>query len=114
MVLDSAPWLLAEGVMIAAGLRDSLTVELRLPAELTGREAPLLNAVDAIRSLAQVATPRRQVQVLRDCRPSCWGDRPAGDGSRLVHTRRDLVPHRAAVRRRAGPRRLAADACAAA
>ena len=86
VVLDSAPWLLAEGVMIAAGLRDSLTVELRLPAELTGREAPLLNAVDAIRSLAEIAAPRRQVKVLRDCRPSCWGDRPANDGSRLVHT----------------------------
>ena len=85
-VLDSAPWLLAEGVLIAAGLRDTLTVELRLPAELSGREAPLLNAVDAIRSLAQIAAPRRQVQVLRDCRPSCWGERAAGDGSRLVHT----------------------------
>ena len=30
-VLDSAPWLLAEGVLIAIGLRDSLKVELRLP-----------------------------------------------------------------------------------
>ena len=49
-VLDSAPWLLAEGVLIAAGLRDSLKVELRLPAELTGREAAFLNTVDAIRS----------------------------------------------------------------
>ncbi len=85
-VLECAPWLLAEGLMIAAGLRDSLTVELRLPAELTGQEAALLNAADAMRSLAQVATPRRQVQVLRDCRPSCWGERPAGDGSRLVHS----------------------------
>ena len=56
-VLDGAPWLLAEGVLIAAGLRDSRTVELRLPAELTGHEAAFLNAVDAIRSLAQVATP---------------------------------------------------------
>ena len=46
----------------------------------------MLNAADAMRSLAQVATPRRQVQVLRDCRPSCWGERPAGDGSRLVHS----------------------------
>ena len=56
-VLDGAPWLLAEGVLIAAGLRDSRKVELRLPAELTGREAALLNAADAIRSLAQVAAP---------------------------------------------------------
>ena len=85
-VLESAPWLLAEGVLIAAGLRDTLKVELRLPAELSGREAPLLNAVDAIRSLAQIAAPRRQVQVLRDCHPSCWGERAAGDSSRLVHT----------------------------
>ncbi len=38
-MLDRAPWLLAEGVLIAAGLRDSRTVELRLPAELTGHEA---------------------------------------------------------------------------
>ena len=30
-VLDGAPWLLAEGVLIAAGLRDSREVELRLP-----------------------------------------------------------------------------------
>ena len=71
-VLDGAPWLLAEGVLIAAGLRDSHKVELRLPAELTGHEAALLNAVDAIRSLAQVATPRRQIEVQRNCRPSCW------------------------------------------
>ena len=85
-VLDSAPWLVAEGVLIAAGLRDSLTVELRLPAELTGHEAALLNAVDAIRSLAQVAIPRRQVEVVRHSRPSCWGERQVADGSRLIHT----------------------------
>ena len=84
-VLDGAPWRVAEGVLIALGLRDSQKVELRLPAELTGREAAFLNAVDAIRSLAQVADPRRQVEVLRNCRPSCWGERPADDGSRLVH-----------------------------
>ena len=35
-VLDRASWLLAEGVLVAAGLRDSRKVELRLPAELTG------------------------------------------------------------------------------
>ena len=76
-VLDGAPWLMAEGLLIAAGLRDSLKVELRLPAELTGHEAAFLNAADAIRSLAQVAIPRRQVEVLRDSRPGCWGrDRP--------------------------------------
>ena len=48
-VIKDAPWLLAEGVLIAAGLRDSRTVELRLPAELIGQEAEFLNAVDAIR-----------------------------------------------------------------
>ena len=30
--------------------------------------------------------PRRQVEVLRDSRPSCWGEGQASDGSRLVHT----------------------------
>ena len=85
-VLDSAPWLVAEGVLIAAGLRDSLKVELRLPAELTGHEAAFLNAVDAIRSLAQVAIPRRQVEVVRHSRPSCWGEGQVADGSRLIHT----------------------------
>ncbi len=85
-VLDGAPWLLAEGVLIAAGLRDSLKVELRLPAELNGHELALLNAVDAIRSLAQVAIPRRQVEVLRGSRPSCWGEGHVTDRSRLIHT----------------------------
>ena len=85
-MLDGAPWLLAEGVLIAAGLRDSHTVELRLPAELTGHEAAFLNAVDAIRSLAQIATPRMQLEVQRDSQPGCWGEGQATDGSRLVHT----------------------------
>jgi NADH-quinone oxidoreductase subunit F len=85
-VLEGAPWLLAEGVLIAAGLRDSRKVELRLPAELTGHEAALLNTVDAIRSLAQVAAPRVQVAVQRNSRPSCWGEGQPPDGSKLVHT----------------------------
>ena len=84
-VLAGAPWLLAEGLMIAAGLRDSETVELRLPAGLTGREAPFLNAVDAIRALAQVSGPRKRIEVLRDSKPSSWGETPPGDGARLVH-----------------------------
>ena len=85
-VLDGAPWLLAEGVLIAAGLRDSRKVELRLPAELTGREAAFLNTAEAIRSLAQVAAPRMQLEVQRNSRRSCWGERQASDGSRLSHT----------------------------
>ncbi len=85
-VLDGASWLLAEGVLIAAGLRDSRKVELRLPAELTGHEAAFLNTADAIRSLAQVSAPRMQLEVQRNCRPSCWGEWQAAAGSRLVHT----------------------------
>ena len=49
-VLEKAPWLLAEGLIIAMGLRDSKKIELLLPAELNGSEAAFLNAVDAIRS----------------------------------------------------------------
>src|SRR5271157_1231269 len=85
-VLDGAPWLLAEGVLIAAGLRDSRKVELRLPPELNGHEAALLNVADSIRSLAQVADPRIQVEVLRNCRPSCWGEGLAIERSLLIHT----------------------------
>jgi len=85
-VLDGAPWLLAEGLAIAAGLRDSRTVELRLPAELSGHEAAFRNAADAIRSLAQVSTPRMQVEVRRDSRPGYWGEEQPSDGSRLIHT----------------------------
>ena len=85
-VLDGAPRLLAEGVLIAAGLRESRTVELRLPAELIGHEAAFLNAVDALRSLAHVTTPRMQLEVRRDSRPGPWAEGQAVDGSRLVHT----------------------------
>jgi NADH-quinone oxidoreductase subunit F len=85
-ILDGAPWRLAEGVLIAIGLRDSVNVELRLPAELNGREAAFLNAADAIRTLAQVATPGRQIEVHRSGRTSCWGEGRPADPSRLVHT----------------------------
>jgi NADPH-dependent glutamate synthase beta subunit-like oxidoreductase/ferredoxin len=85
-VLDRAPWLLAEGVLIAAGLRDSLTIELRLPAELIGHEAAFLNSADAIRSLANVKVARRRLEVQRNRKPSYWAEQPAGDASRLVHT----------------------------
>ena len=85
-VLDGAPRLLVEGVLIAAGLRDSREVQLRLPAELNGHEATLLNAVDAIRSLAHVTTPRMQLEVQRDSRPGPWAEGSPADASRLVHT----------------------------
>ena len=85
-VLASATWLLAEGVLIAAGLRDSRTVELRLPAELTGCEAALLNTAEAIQALKQVSAPRIQVQVRRNCQRSCWGEGQTTDRSRLMHT----------------------------
>jgi NADH-quinone oxidoreductase subunit F len=85
-VLTGAPWLLAEGLLIALGQRDSGTVELRLPAALTGREAAFLNAVESIRALAQVSSLRRQIEVVRNCRPGCWSERSVGDASRLVHT----------------------------
>jgi len=85
-VLQRAPWLLAEGVLIAAGLRDSMTIELRLPADLIGHEAAFLNAADAIRSLANIRIAKRRLDVQRDCKPSCWAEAPAGDASRLLHT----------------------------
>ena len=85
-VLDGASWLLAEGVLIAASLRDSRKVELRLPAELTGHEAALLNTAEAIQRLKQASVPHIQLQVQRNSRPSYWGEGQPGDGSRLVHT----------------------------
>jgi len=85
-VLESATWLLAEGLLIAASLRDSRKVELRLPAELTGREAVLLNTAEAIQRLKQASVPHIQLEVLRNSRPSCWGEGQAGDRSRLIHT----------------------------
>ena len=85
-VLDGASWLLAEGVLIAASLRDSRTVELRLPAELTGHEAAFLNTAEAIQRLKQASVPHIQLEVQRNSRPSYWGEGEPGDGSRLVHT----------------------------
>ena len=86
-VLDRAPWLLAEGVLIAAGLRDSLTIEVRLPAELTGHEAALLNAADAIRSLARINVAQRRIDIQRHCKPSCWAEAPTGRCARGWCTR---------------------------
>ena len=85
-VLDGAPWLLAEGVLIAAGLRDSRTVELRLPAELTGHEAAVPErgrrhpfarpGRDAPHAAGGAA--RQPAELL--------GEGQATDGSRLIHT----------------------------
>ena len=85
-VLESATWLLAEGLLIAASLRDSRKVELRLPAELTGHEAAFLNTAEAIQRLKQASVPHIQLEVLRNSRPSCWGEGQASDRSRLIHT----------------------------
>ena len=85
-VLERAPFLLAEGVAIALGLRNSMTIELRLPAALTGQERSLLNAVDAIRAMANIQAGQRRIDIQRQCGPSGWAESPAGDASRLVHT----------------------------
>ena len=85
-VLDGAPWRLAEGVLIAVGLRDSRKVELRLPAELNGREAAFLNAADAIRTLAQVATPAPAGRGAAQQPAELLGEGRPADASRLVHT----------------------------
>ncbi len=85
-VLEKAPWLLAEGVMIAIGMRNSEKIELLLPAELNGREAGFLNAVDSIRALAEIATPGRKIEVVRSSNPGCWSEGHPSDKTRLVHT----------------------------
>ena len=84
-VLDGAPWLVAEGVMIALGLRNSGTIELRLPEDQAGHEAAFLNSVDSIRSLARISAPGRSLEIKRVSRPTCWGDRLPDPETRLVH-----------------------------
>jgi len=84
-VLDGAPWRLAEGLLIAAGFRDTTRIELLLPAELTGQEAGLLNALDTIRARGFLAGRRIKVEVRRDSMPSPWGEGHATDGTRLIH-----------------------------
>ena len=85
-MLEKAPWLLAEGLMIAMGLRDSKKIELLLPAELNGREAPFLNAVDAIRSMADISNPGSQIEVIRNSKPDCRSEGHPSDKTRLVHS----------------------------
>ena len=84
-VLDGAPWLVAEGVMIALGLRDSGTIELRLTEDQAGHEAAFLNTVDSIRSLAGISVPGRTLEVKRASQPTCWGDRQPDPETQLVH-----------------------------
>ncbi len=85
-ILETAAKLVAEGVIIATGLRNSMKVELHLPEELTGHEAVFLNTVDDIRSLANIAIPRRQIEIIYNRKPDCWSERPSIDNTRLIHT----------------------------
>ena len=84
-ILETASMLMAEGVIIATGLREVMKIELRLPEELNGRDATFLNTVDDIRSLANISIPRRQIEVVHNSKPNCWSDRHT-DRSTLIHT----------------------------
>lgn len=85
-VLEKTPLLLAEGLLIAAGLRDSKRAILRLPEELAGLEVGLLNALDAIRLSGLSQGRRLTVEVRRNALPSPWGEGHATDGAQLIHT----------------------------
>ncbi len=85
-VLEKAPWLLAEGVMIAIGMRDSEKIELLLPVSLNGLEAAFLNAVDSIRTLAEISAPGRKIEVIRNSNPVCLSEGRPSDKTRLVHS----------------------------
>jgi len=85
-VLETASMLVAEGVIIATGLRNISKIELHLPDELQGREAAFLNTVDEIRLLAKITIPQWQIEVLYHCKPSCWSEGENNDNSRLIHT----------------------------
>ena len=84
-VLERAPVLVAEGLLIAAGLRGSQSAVLILPEALAGLEAGLLNAMDAIRSRGLAQGRRLPVKVSRGGTPSIWGEGHATDGDRLIH-----------------------------
>lgn len=85
-VLKGAPWLLSEGLLIAAGLRDTTRVELRLPAGLTGREAAFLNAIDSIRQRGFAGGRRLEVEVIRNAEPGCRTESNGLDANRLQHS----------------------------
>ena len=111
-VLDGAPWLLAEGVLIAAGLRDSRQ----------GRTAPAGRA-DRPRGGAAECRRRHPLAGQRPVPHSAdrgaaqqpaelLGRGTGGDALAAGPHAGDLVPDRPAVRRRVGPRCVAADAAA--
>lgn len=88
-VLRRVPLLLAEGLLIAAGLRGSEKVLLRLPESLTGCEAGLFNALDELRGRGLSGGRRLKLEVERAALPTIYGEGAADalkEGSRLCHT----------------------------
>jgi NADPH-dependent glutamate synthase beta subunit-like oxidoreductase/formate hydrogenlyase subunit 6/NADH:ubiquinone oxidoreductase subunit I/NADH:ubiquinone oxidoreductase subunit F (NADH-binding) len=85
-ILERAPVLLAEALLIAAGLRESQGATLILPPELAGLEVGLLNAMDSIRSRGLAQGRRLPVKVSRGGTPRIWGEGHATEGDRLIHT----------------------------
>jgi hypothetical protein len=73
-------------LLIAAGLRGSQSAVLKLPEELAGLEAGLLNALDGIRMRGLAQGQRLPVKVSRGDTPRIWGEGHATDGDRLIHT----------------------------
>ena len=113
-VLESASWLLAEGLLIAASLRDSRKVELRLPAGLTGHEAAFLNTAEAIQASQASVRAAHPTGGAAQQSPKLLG---RGTGQRQVTAdphAGDVVPDRPAVRsafrHSAEPRCVVADA----
>ncbi len=70
-LLAQAPWLLLDGLLIAAGLRGSQQVVLWLPPELSGQEIVLLNALDALVRRFGAELPPFQITVQRQPLPNC-------------------------------------------
>jgi NADPH-dependent glutamate synthase beta subunit-like oxidoreductase/NADH:ubiquinone oxidoreductase subunit F (NADH-binding)/formate hydrogenlyase subunit 6/NADH:ubiquinone oxidoreductase subunit I len=85
-ILERAPMLLAEGLLIAAGLRGSEKLRLRLPESFSGREAGLFNALDEIRARGLCGGRRLKVEVERGALPTIYGEGHETDGQALCHT----------------------------
>jgi NADPH-dependent glutamate synthase beta subunit-like oxidoreductase/NADH:ubiquinone oxidoreductase subunit F (NADH-binding)/formate hydrogenlyase subunit 6/NADH:ubiquinone oxidoreductase subunit I len=85
-ILDRSPMLLAEGLLIAAGLRSSEKLRLRLPEAFSGREAGLFNALDEIRARGLCGGRRLKVEVERAALPTIYGEGHETDGQQLCHT----------------------------